>query len=275
MRRGLLYVLVMMSTSPVFADVVSYTTYAATGSCSHSTSFEGVTVTCSANNGYGFSGFASAQSDPGNLHVEAIADYTGVPTVAGDNTFGGQSAGDAELMDTLYLTGAPASGFLQVNVHLDGSLTISGTGVALNPNYNDALTYLIINYGAALISLSGDNGLISQDATEYIPYSNDSVQIDVQLDAGVGCWFGSGAPALATCSASALFSDTGTITGIGILDSDKEAVSGATFTSASGYEYPSAALVPTPEPSQLLSLTVGLLGLVVFRHFRHINLKRN
>lgn len=225
------------------------------------------TATCNANNGalfgdeFGtFQGIGHAQAGSGSLHADATANYLGVTPSPNQNAFGGVSDAHAEITDTLTLSGAPQSGFLRFNFVLDGTLTLTEDFV--DPSAT-ARALLFAN-GLVALSFEGNLGIVSGSSTVDVPYSTLTPNIDILLIAEGICTTFAG-PKPGSCFASADFSNTATIAGLGIADSNHQLVSEATITASSGYAYPVLSSSVVPEPSSLLPAGAAVAVLMFLR----------
>jgi hypothetical protein len=244
--RSLYLLISTLFAASAFASTAFVAPYAG-GACSDSASL-GATATCYATNDFGtFGGLAQAEGGSGSLHASASSSYLGVTPLPTQNAFGGASYSDAAITDTLFLHGAPSTGFLRFNLALDGSLTLIEDFADPTAFVSALLEVGIGSPGqAAPISFSGNLAFVSGTNSIDLPYSGSSPQIFVDLVLNATCENGQG-PKPGNCIAIADFSNTGTVEGIGILDSNHQIVPTATFTSASGYSYPPlAASVPEP-----------------------------
>jgi hypothetical protein len=224
-------------------------------------------ATCYANNGglignqYGtFQGIGHAQAGSGSLHADATANYLGVTPNPNQNAYGGFSYANAELTDTLTLAGAPQSGFLRFSFVLDGTLTLTedfDAGAA-------ASAYLFAN-GSTVLSFAGNLGIVSGSNVLDIPYYSLTPAIDIVLITQSQCEYGGAGPKPGNCFASADFSNTATIVGLGIADSNHQLVSGATITASSGYAYPVLGSSGVPEPSSLIPAGFAVAVLMLLR----------
>ena len=225
-------------------------------------------ATCYADNGaiignqYGtFQGIGHAQAGSGSLHADATANYLGATPNPNQNAYGGYSDARAEITDTLTLSGAPQSGFLRFNFVLDGTLTLTEDFV--DPSAT-ARAYLFAN-GSVALSFEGNLGIVSGSNVVDIPYYTLTPNIDILLVAEGYCAYGGAGPKPGNCFASADFSNTATIAGLGIADSNHKLVSGATITAASGYAYPGLGSSGVPEPSSLIPVASAVAVLMLLR----------
>lgn len=247
------------------ASYVSVGQYGTNSGCSK-TDFPGVSLSCSSTSPHGeFSGSAQESAGSGSLHASATATYNGMPDPSYFTAYGGGSQADAVISDTLFLSGAPSSGFLRFSLSLDGTLGLTQDTPGYYDSFVEAILYAGVGNSSTQVaplqfcyapdgglcsaSASSTPGAVSGTAIVDLPYSGSTPQISFVLVAAAECYAGGSAPQPGNCNASADFSNTGTVNGIGILNSNNQFVPGATFTSASGYTYPN--LVSAPEPNAL------------------------
>ena len=217
-----------------------------------------VAQTCSVNNGVGFSGSAYAQGDLfSGLHSESQAIYTSTSFQVG-----GVSGADADVIDTVTLHGAPASGFLKFSFAVEGILSLATNTGNLN-DHVDELVSVNVYDGSVLVLGPGSSSLtVNQIQTVLVPYSGTTFPITMALNTLASC---ANSPTTlgTTCTATADFRNTATVAEVDILNSNSILVPGASMTSSSGFTYPSA----IPEPSGALLCSAGLLA-IIFRRCR-------
>jgi hypothetical protein len=169
--------------------------------------------------------------------------------------------------DTVSLSGAPASGFLSLQVKMDGSINLNAFPNLQpgQPQGADSKLFLDLNLlgGVRVLSIRDEttNGTLSdsigQIATVLLPYSSLSFTLGESIDAFYAC----GGGRLESCTATASFGSTFQLGGAVVLDSNQHVVPGATITSQTGYDYTQPlSLASTPEPSTWFLFVTGFLA---------------
>lgn len=212
-------------------------------------------ITCYAASPTGSSGYAEAQAGSGELHAEALADYS-FPAGSYYTPLSGGATAVADYLDTLSLTNAPDQGFLLFAFHIDGSISFETTVGG------DA--YAAVNIVAGTNSYavwSGNQGVGGLFSVE-VPYTGSEITMDFQLinEASCGTGGGSALDPLGMCQASVEFQDTASIVGLGVLDQNGNAVPNASVTASSGYSYPGLSTVP--EPSRLPFISIAMAAML-------------
>jgi hypothetical protein len=283
LNNPLLYILLlaMAGASPARASSILSTSASVTdnqgGSCQQSgtasASCSGEWTNLEGTNEVTFGGKAYGAVDYGVLHA-AASGAAGCTPGAGQNcsALAGTALGETEFSDDLNITGGPVTGYLDFSMVADGTnnLTCVVTG---NP-FACGAAYSILGAGggSGAPTINGVMGghILSagiSDLTVLIPFGIDQsigggvtqVTAYVVLDSIVECYVANGD----TCSGDTDYSNTAIVTGLDVLDSNMDPVSGAVVTAASGTNYND--IQSTPEPSTLFLLGVPLLTLGLAR----------
>jgi hypothetical protein len=208
-------------------------------------------------------------ASPGILRA-GVAAFAGNPD---RNRFAGSGASgsfSASSNDTVFLNGAPATGFFSLQVKMEGSIRLdalftAGPGQPMTADaewkmdLNVANTRMLaIRDGATVgpadeVSVAHD---IAQIATLLIPYSGTSLQLLETISSGS---YSCSATRLEFCSSTGFFESSFQLGGGVILDAAGNVAPGATFTSQTGYDYSQALnLSGAPEPATWLLVGVAL-----------------
>ena len=203
---------------------------------------------------------------------------TGVAAFAGDpdptsfvfqSLSGSFSAGGG---DMIFINGGPSSGFISLDVKLEGGTQLNSTNDAGpgQPQTADSrwfLDYTVNNRrllsirddaaigSVNVVHVSTDLALISKAAI-LIPYTGTSAAVNQSIVGSYRCDAGR----LESCAATGFFENTFQLGGAVVLDASGNPVSGATVTSQTGYDYSQQlALSAAPEPGGFV-----LAGLSLF-----------
>jgi len=210
--------------------------------------------TCS----FSATGISATGSSLADLATGTVGDSTQISTTGG--TVGGVHADTVATYDFSGLTAST----LQFTFSAEGTSTApgypDGTGVFFGidaylydndtfaPGTPNQTIYPDANFAVALGNGTTSNILVD------VPVVDGTAELNYILVAEADCEVG------VNCSASADFADTLAITGAEAYDANGNLIPNATIVSESGFN-PNA--TNTPEPSSVLLLGVGLLGLML------------
>ncbi|WP_298849532.1 hypothetical protein [uncultured Ruegeria sp.] len=200
---------------------------------------------------------------------QSSIDYSAVS----GSLFGTLSHAGAGYLDSITVTNGPSSGFLDISLRVQGTGTIAYTGPSSNSGSLRLEVFMNGAPGSGAVGLNivndyFSNMSIDQIFTASIPYQNSVADISVYLNTFVSCP-GAAAGTGGTCSSSMNFLNSATVVGTQVFDSGMNLVTGATLTSASGFNYatgitPPMAPVPIPASIPLLASAIALLGFLSF-----------
>jgi hypothetical protein len=211
----------------------------------------------------------SLDASPGVLRA-GVSSYAGNPD---PDLFAGSGAGGdfaVRATDEITLGGGPASGFLSLDVLMEGStlLDVLSTG-----GYDEADARFFLDYDIGttrMLSIRDDADLlrpfdevtvrseISRIGRVLIPFNGTSLQVLQTIIGSYRC----GAGRLEICQEAGNFGDTFQLGGAVVLDSAGNAVNGVSITSSTGYDYTQAlTLTSVPEPTtwRIMGATLGVL----------------
>lgn len=301
LKRALVFTLLAITASVAKADAI-YFVQAQSGasigpltSSGSQTNSGSTTVTTSSSQGEGLQAIVapnfylspggSATAGPNDLGVYAAVTATasGITTLPAPYSGMQEDAiltfasAEADLKDTLLLTNAPTQGYLAIYTQLDGSMFVYGQGtypypsgaVELSGLSNGARSCDVLNAGSLSYSCTGF-GLLSEGTnTLLIPYTlnpDGTVPFELELFTEAMCnpEYDTYNKIIATCNVTSDFSHTAQVEQIVVEDANGNPVSGAFATSVNGVDYslPPDPTGVTPEPSTLLMLGSGLIGVV-------------
>jgi len=215
-----------------------------------------------------FGGTASATATFGDLHAGASA-FGGCPGIDGPyNCFeerGAVSQALAAFTDSFALSGSPTKGYLDFTIVAEGTISETCGGIyastlcdgnrILQPRItvgdNGADGQILINGVAtgALVLANGQSVL-----NVLVPYDTglQPPSVTLSLQTYDDCGYADES----TCATSVDFLDTAYVSGLSVLDSNGNAVQGASIAAASGTDY-NAINVVAPEPSTWLLFMIG------------------
>lgn len=206
------------------------------------------------------SAYAYAQGAPADgLHTYASASVSHALYQASATGFA-----LATFRDQLTLANAPGFGFLHFTVEIDGDLSFESDSAAATPMLGlivQAQTSTgLANYATDVLALTSAVTDYARQIAFDVEYQGGTPAITLTMFVSAGC----GAPVGYSCSATADFRNSLRIIGLQIAGSDHAIVNGASFQSASGFDY--AAAVPEPAPGVLTA--VGVFALTKIRKLK-------
>jgi len=196
---------------------------------------------------------AVATADYGSLGVGLIGIQSTGDNASGQSRLTG-SAG-ASNSDRLYVTGAPATGTLEIRFGLSGAATLVAQGPGWDTFGQDASAVLSASlsatgplgrldqvlYRAQVNRIAGAAPIIS-NTTYSLPFVSYGGSFSVKLSVRLNGFFNCGTHFVtqvgtADCTAVVSAGNTLTVLGASVLDENMQEVAGATITSDSGFDY--------------------------------------
>jgi len=241
---------------PVFADSLTVLGGPPGGNCTQTVTSGSASASCS-NPAYGDVATAS-----GNL---AAGTFGVLTTVNPPNNLLGSGSSALVTIAYNFAVGGTQSGTADFNLSLSGLLNQTWTGCTDPKNecgfataelgFSNSETLIAggVPQPQALFQLTSG----TTDLTVETSISNGLTQLFLSLEADADCGGN-----FNSCSTSADFLDPAAITGASVYDSNGNLVSGASLLSDSGFNPNAGAAIPTPEPSSVLLVGAGLLGLI-------------
>jgi len=246
--------------APMFGDSLNLQPSSPYGTCPNTTiTSESATATCSPATG-NVSGLAGASTAAGDLATGTFGASTTIVNIDSAST-GGEGQAYVEVVYDFSVTGT-SSGTADFDVMLSGLLSTTQCAVGV-----DCIVAADLDYPGATATIGGvpqpSGGIgLSGGVTNLVittPVSNSATQLELTLQVTAAC------EVLGACTATSDFLDPASITGASVYDSDGNLVSDATLVSESGFNPNAGSFVPTPEPSFVVPMALGLL-LVTWRH---------
>jgi hypothetical protein len=206
-----------------------------------------------------FAGQAAAKAAFGDLGTGAVLEGScsvADPSVVNCQAFASNIGfANASFADRITVSNAPSSGLLALTFATSGFNQIACSGL-------DTCAVARASYSTG----NGETLIPNGTSTHTIDfgYSDGSGLIQLFLESDVQCQAGD----TFSCGAISNFLDTLQVTGLSVLDANGNLVTGATTTAESGTTYNSGSLA-APEPSSLVTMGTGLIGLLGLSSKRH------
>jgi hypothetical protein len=207
---------------------------------------------------YNTAGDTSTGTAVANLAAGTLGDSAQI-------TVSGGAVGDVGAGTSLiYIFNGQGPGMLQFSLSADGTETgpysepggnVFGTEVDLGLSAQDVFAPgtagLVANAGTPILVLNNGTTNFLVD----VPVVDGTAELYLSLSAGAFC----DVP-MTTCSNSALFQNTVAITGVQAFDPNGNLIPDANVISEGGFN-PNSPSVSTPEPTTIMLLSIGLVGL--------------
>jgi hypothetical protein len=192
--------------------------------------------------------------------------------VCRDNTCGVEGGGgslDIRIFDALRVLNGPSSGFIGIDMLLEGTLSVAPTGLKPSQTADSASILSTLEYGAGYTAFSSATvcyslGPCAASGTPigvanrvYIPFSSGVAFITHRMYYQYFC-YGS----LQPCSIALDFLNTSKLGGAAVYDSNLQLLTQARLGSDSGYDYTRPlSTSAVPEPSSIILVgTASVLG---------------